>query len=253
LKTISKALKIIELLSYKKMNTKEIASDLGINKSTASRILSTLRKKNFIKLDRDKKYIIGYAIFEITNRFLNTVELVSVAKPYLQKLYEKTKESIHLGVIDRGEIIYLYKIESEHPIRMYSSVGKRVISYCTGLGKAILAYLPEKELESIVKNIEFKKFTENTIPDKDRLIAELKKIREKGIAYDNGEHEEGIFCIACPIFNIYDEVIASISVTAMFKYKSMDDLKKFENDIKETSLKISREFGYCESNILKHT
>ena len=251
MKTVHKALTIIELLSHEMLSSKEISIRLDIHKSTASRLLATLKKKNFIKLDKNKKYGIGFAIFEIANRFLNTVELVSIAKPYLQKLYEKTGESIHLGIIDREEIIYLYKIESEHPIRMYSSIGKRVISYCTGLGKAILAYLPEKELERLIKNIDFKRFTKNTITNSERLMIELKKIKDEGIAYDNEEHEEGIFCIACPILNFYREVIASISITAMTKYKTMDELKKFKNDILDASMKISREFGYCERHIHK--
>jgi len=251
LKTVSKALEVIELLSNERLSSKEIALKLSFHKSSVSRLLSTLAGKNFIKLDKDRKYGIGFAIFEIANRFLKTVEPVSIAKSYLQKLYEKTKESIHLGVIDRGEIVYLYKIECEHPIRMYSRIGKRVISYCTGLGKAILAHLPEKELDNLIQYIDFKKFTKNTITSRDKLILELKKIREEGIAYDNEEHEEGIICIACPIFNFYGEVIASASVTAMTKYKSIDDLKEFRNYLKETALKISRELGYCERHILE--
>lgn len=244
MKTIQTSIDILKLLGEKALSVKMISETLNLNKSTTSRILTTLKKERFVKLNNEKKYELGYGIFEFANKMSSKLSLQQVVKPYLEYLNKLTNETVHLGILDGSEIVYIDKIECSHPIRMYSSIGKRVASYCTGLGKAIIAFLPKAEKDKIIENIKFEKFTGNTITDKKNLKNELEKVKERGIAYDNGEHEENIFCISAPIFDFYKNVVASISISATKQYKDLEALKAFEENLKQTCKEISEKLGF---------
>lgn len=251
MKTIKKVIKLINLLAEQPLEGKEITKLLDIHPSSTSRILKALRDANFVRIGSNKKYEIGYGLFDVANKSLKNLEVNEIAKPYLEYLNKITGETVHLGVLDDYEAVYLNKIECDHPIRMYSRIGKRVGAYCTGLGKVLLAYLPEKELEQRLNKIEFKKYTKNTIVKKSEFKKDLFKIRERGTAYDNEEHEEDIVCVAAPIFDFYKRVVASISISATTRYKSLEQLKKYEKYLKQTCKEISTALGYIDDKYFK--
>ncbi len=250
MKTIQRVFKLINLLAEQPLEGKEITKLLDIHPSSTSRILKTLKRENIVRVNSDRKYEIGYGLFDIVNKSIKNLKVNDIVKPYLEHLNKITNETVHLGVLDGHEAVYLNKIECSHPIRMYSRIGKRVNAYCTGLGKVLLAYTPEKELEKKLMEIKIKKYTNNTIIKKSELKKELAKIREAGIAFDNEEHEEDIVCIAAPIFDFHKKVVASISVSATTKYKSIEQLKKYEKDLKQTCSKISKILGYGDDKNL---
>jgi len=153
-------------------------------------------------------------------------------------------ETVHLGVLEEGDVLYLAKEESSQTIRMCSYVGKRAPLHCTALGKVLLAFLPEEERKKILEQKELPRLTDNTITDRNKLEKELSKIQKQGFALDQEENEKDVRCIAAPIRNYQGRVIAAVSISGpAFRID-----KKVQNNLKEalieTSTKISKRLGY---------
>lgn len=244
LETVVRALRLLRLLAKKPLCVQEVAEQLEVHKSTASRLLSSLRKERFVRLNAERKYELGYAVFELANALCENMDILKMARPYLEEMHRKTNETVHLAVIDGTDVIYLDKIDTARAIRMYSRVGKRAHAYCTGVGKVLLAYLPPSKLNKILSQISFKPLTKNTIVDVNQMTSELQEIRSHGLAWDHGEHEEGIYCIAAPVLGFNDQVIAAISISITTNYTSVDLLASYSDLLTETAKGISKLMGY---------
>ncbi len=244
METVSRALKLLKVIATRPMRVQEVAVILNVHKSSASRLLSVLQENNFVRLNREKKYELGYAVFELAYILKENLDLRVVARPYLEAINATTNETVHLAILDGAEVVYIDKIDSNRLIRMYSRTGRRASSHCTGVGKAILAFLPPKQLNKLLDKMELKKYTSNTIITKEALQTELKEIRKNSLAWDREEHEEDIYCIAAPIFDFNKRVIGSISISITIKYTSVEKLVSYEAELKKSAENISREMGY---------
>lgn len=245
-KSVDRALDIVKLISsYKSMGVTEIAREIGINKSAVHRILSTLVKHGFIEKDTNTNhYKLGYTFLEIGSQLLESIDLRSEAQPFLKELEALTNEVIHLVVYDQGEVVYIEKLEGNETLRMHSQVGRRAPMHCSGVGKAILAYLPRQMISDILDEKGMPAHTSETITDKDAMFAELEKVKQQGYSLDLEENENGITCIAAPIFNHKKEIAAALSIsgpTMRMTEGRLDDLKE---KITEASRKISARLGH---------
>ncbi|WP_252312576.1 IclR family transcriptional regulator [Sinobaca sp. H24] len=171
------------------------------------------------------------------------LDVRATASPILEALSKKTKETVHLVTMDEGEVVYIDKKESEAVIRMFSQIGKRAPVHCTGVGKAMLAFYPEKQIEDILDKHPMEKFTANTITTKEKMILHLAEIRKKGWALDDEEHEEGIKCAAAPIFNRMGEVEAAISIAVPMMRVKNKEFEMYISEIKTASQDISKAMG----------
>ena len=133
----------------------------------------------------------------------------------MKPLSEQTGETIHFVQVVDGAAVYVEKVESPNNIRMYSLIGRRAPLHCTGVGKAILAYLPDESLEEFLRGNILTKYTENTITDPEILREHLRLIRRNGYALDNSEHEENVCCVAAPLFTSSGHVIGAVSISAI--------------------------------------
>lgn len=215
-KSVSRALDIINLVSMKKggLGVTEIANQMDINKSSVYRILSTLVQYGYIEQDKGtERYKLGYQFLEVSSRLLESLDLRTEAKPFLQELEKETNEVIHLVVYDRGEVVYIEKLDGNEALRMHSKVGKRAPMHCTSVGKAILAYLPVDIVQEIIERKGLPFHTDKTITDKNAFIQELANVKKKGYALDMQENEYGITCIAVPIFDHLGKVAAAVSIS----------------------------------------
>lgn len=242
METVSRSLRLMKKIAEQPMTVSEVADEFGMHKSTASRVLATLKNEHFLRLTSKNKYALGYAIFELADALRESLDLRFVARPYMQELNSITGETIHLGVYEQGEVVYVDKIDCNRSIRMYSRAGKRASASCTALGKALLAYQPPHELN--LDQWKFKRFTENTIITPVALLKELQAIRQNGLAWDRGEHEEDIYCISAPVFDSNSLVIASISIAITIKYTSLEKLASFTDDLQRTTSSISLAMGF---------
>lgn len=249
--SIDRALDILEVLANEEgpLRLTELSRRLSLHKSTTHRLLSSLIQRKYVDQDPETgKYRLGLKVFEIGSLVFNKMELRVEARPFLEELMQKTLETVHLVILDEGQAIYIDKVESPQKIRMYSEIGKRTPLHCTSVGKALLAYLPEPELNRILRDLDYRRFTPNTITSAEELKEHLARVRSQGFAIDDAEHEEGIRCVAAPIFNYTGKVIATISVSGPTIRVTRERLNELIPIVMEVSQRISRRLGYNQLN-----
>ena len=246
LKALDKSLAILEILSQENspLSIAELSERLGIYPSTIHRILDTLRYWGYVEQDSDtQRYQLGLKVLELGMAKLQRMELVKEAAPYLKELREQSNETVHLAVLDEGEVLYLAKEESAQSIRTVSRVGRRLPGHCTGLGKVLLANL-EEEQEKIIEEKGLPRFTENTITDKKKLREELSKVRHQGFAEDRGEHEKDVRCLAAPVKDHRGKVIAAISISLPAFRMNASKKRKLKGALIQICEDVSKRLGY---------
>lgn len=214
-KSLHKAIDVLNCFTEKpSLGVTEISEKLGLYKSNVHNILTTFKAINYLEQDEESgKYRLGIAVFSLCRALGDNFTITKIAMPYMQELANMTNERVYLGIPVDDEVVYL---ESMYPAESFSLMrtlmGERAKMYCTGIGKAMLANLPEERIEACI-NMDLAAFTENTITDKEKLREELRLTKERGYAIDDMEHEFGIRCVAVPIFNRYRQLEAAISVS----------------------------------------
>jgi DNA-binding IclR family transcriptional regulator len=227
------------------MSLGELSLAASLPKSTTHRLLRTLIQHKLVRQDnKTGQYVPGLKLFEMAYRVLNRMELRTQALPVLERLNRQTNLTVHLAILDDGEVVYIEKREADRPIRMYSAVGKRAPAHCTGLGKALLAHLPEEELRRIVQEKGLRRYTANTITTWDELVDHLARVRARGYALDNGEHEEMIHCVAAPVRDHTGQVVAAISLTGAVNHMSLEYAESLSTLVLRAAEEISRRIGY---------
>ncbi|CAM3724697.1 IclR family transcriptional regulator [Alicyclobacillus pomorum] len=247
-KSVDKAFMLLEVVSEHPsgMAITELANEVGMYKSTVHRLLGTMMKRGYIEQDpQTGKYKLGYTVLDLGMRLLSSIDLRREAMPYLQELAKLSNEVVHLAFLDRGEVVYIEKVESRHTIRMVSRVGKRVPVHATGLGKAILAFLPRQETLNIIERYGLPKLTDYTITDKDVLLESLQETRKTGFAVDVEENELGICCVAAPIWEHNQRVVAACSVSGPSIRMTLERLRELTPYVKRTGAQISERLGYA--------
>lgn len=216
LQSVDNALRVIEILvNNNEMGVTEISKNLNLGKTSVFRLLHTLKNRGYINKNKENdKYYLGIKFTHIGTTVLQRQNIVKIVRPYLESLTKKHHETVHLAILDAGDVVFLDKANSIiNTIQMHSTIGARMPGYCTGTGKLLLAY-KYAQLEDIeILKFDYKKFTQNTIITSKDLIKELKKIREKGYSEDNEEKEIGLTCYAVPIRNNKNDVLAAISIS----------------------------------------
>ncbi|WP_026894386.1 IclR family transcriptional regulator [Clostridiisalibacter paucivorans] len=245
--SVDRALSILEVLSENSsgLGITEISKKIDLHKSTVHRLLSTLIYKDYVEQDHEtNKYRITLKVLELGNNRLKDLDIVTVSRPHLTELMKKTNEVVHLVILEKEEIVYIDKVESENTIRMHSTIGKRSPAYCTAVGKAIMSHMTMEEVLEIWNNSQIKEHTQYTITGVDEMKEELKKIRERGYSVDDEENEIGVRCVAAPIFNWKGDVIAAISISGPTMRVTKEKVEEFSILIIEYARRISLELGY---------
>ncbi len=174
-----------------------------------------MRSRGWVSYDADTElYALGLGLVELSAQALETIFLRDLARPHLEELWSVTGEAVHLGLLYQQAVLYAMKYETRHSVRMYSHVGRRAPLYCTGLGKAILAWMDDAARDAYLTSVERIRWTTATLVDADALLADLAAIRERGYAIDNAEHEDFVRCVAAPILDAEHHPIGAISIAA---------------------------------------
>jgi len=217
IRSVSRALELLKTFAgaQSELSLAEISRRLNLNRSTTFRLLVTLQAHGYLEQDREtRKYRLGVTCLELGSVFLNQSDIRKEALPILNGLRDDCKETVHLARLAGSEVVYLEKLDGLLPIGiMGSRVGGRAPAYCTGLGKAMLAYMPETEIDQLYVESGLRRFTPDTITDLKELVNEMAHIRERGYAIDNEEHEPGVKCIAVPIWDYCQNVVGAMSVS----------------------------------------
>lgn len=247
IQSVVRSFKILDTIAAVdgEIGAQQISTTAGLHISTAFRFLQNLVRSGVVEQNPETgKYRLALKLLTWGMQVLRQMDLRRDAAPLLRELNEKTRETIHMCVYDREAAIYIEKIESPTPLRRFSEVGKGAPLHCTGVGKVLMAALAERELADLLKQYPLKRYTPNTITQAGALKRELERIRAQGVAMDNEEHEPGIRCVAAPIRNHTNKVIASISLAGRTTSVTPARVPELIQTVKETAQKISTRLGY---------
>lgn len=243
--TLGKAVAVLELVAMaeRPMRFTDVFDRAGQPRGTLHRQLSHLVEEGLLELNADHCYEPGLRLLKLASRTWMRSDLRRFAAPHLQALHELTGETVHLGVLKGAEIIYLDKVESRQAVRMDSQIGRASPAYCTGIGKAALAALPEGMLGPLLDGVELRRFTPQTIADRPALEAELAVIRSAGHAFDREEHEAGIRCVAAAIVDAGHSLVGGISVTGPAYRVGEDALADWAPQVRRAAQSVADELA----------
>jgi DNA-binding IclR family transcriptional regulator len=221
-----------------------IAANAGLPRATAHRILTALREIGFIEQDtRRGTYSLGLGLFELGSLALANMDLVREAKPFIDELTQGSGTAAHLGVFNGMEVVVVEREDQpDRPIRTVRPV-EAAPAYCTGLGKAVLAFQAKDVVDRII-GAGLKRYTRNTLTSAAALRQDLTRVRQCGYAIDNGEHQLWVRCVAAPIRDAYGRVFAAVSVTGAADQMSEERTPVLADLVLQTAASISRHLGY---------
>ena len=245
--SIDRVIDILETLSSvpQGMSLSDLAEATHLHISTTHRLVGALADRGYARKDSNSgKYRLTLRLFEISRRVSTVLGMLDVSERFLEELANFSHEAVHLVERSENEVVYLYKFEPfQHVINMTSQVGSRNPMYCTGVGKSILAQLPRKEVEKIWNSTRIQAFTSQTITDLNDMYRELDLIRKRGYAFDNEEHDEGVRCIAAPIYNWERRPIGAVSISAPPSRLTDEAAEHLYPKLLETTSEISHLLG----------
>jgi IclR family transcriptional regulator, KDG regulon repressor len=212
---VSRAMDVLEALeaSDEPLGTSDLARRLNTTKSAVFRILATFEKRGYVTKDPvTARYALGPRLAVLGERALSSIDLRRIARPVLERLHADFDETVNLGVLESGDIVYIDMVESSHGLRMAAKIGSRHPAHSTALGKAMLAFLPDSEL-AILLPPHLMAQTDHTITDPHLLRRELQRVRLQGTAEEIGENEHGARCVGVAVFDQRGRPAAAISVS----------------------------------------
>lgn len=246
--SVSHAIDVLECFIDEKSEwgVTELSQKLNLSKNNAFRLLSTLLSRGYVEQNpATGSYKLGIKSFELGQAYFRNMGLLRQAGPIVQKLHEQTLETVYLSIYDNGKAIYISMAETTHAVRIIPMVGHRVPAYCTAIGKVQLAFRSPEEIERVIKTSKLKPSTPNSITDKKQFLDHLARIVKDDYAIDNEEYQMDVKCVACPIRDYTNNVVAGICISGPI-LRMYDDriYKELIPLLKEAAYKVSQRLGY---------
>lgn len=245
IQSIVKAIDLLDAFSIQesRMALGRLAELTGYPKTTIHTILKTLEVRGFVeRIGED--YALGPAVVSLSQACNVNVEIRDRAAPLLREMADTLGESVYLTVPNGNLILYIYAIESSQRLEARSAIGDRAYYHSTSVGKAVLAYLPQERVDTIVREVGLPQRTPTTITDRERLTQELEATRARGYSTDYSENEDRTYCVGAPIFNAAHEVVGSCSVSGSSPAIVGEQLEHHADAVVRTADAISKRLGY---------
>lgn len=227
--TVGKALKVLDLVAGfgRPVRFSDVLAISPYPKATLYRLLQTLVSQGMLSHDQNTQvYALGLRLVRLAHAAWQQSSLAPLARPHLDALSAQVGETVHLAQLDNAQVLYVDKRNARDPIAMYSQAGKIGPAYCTGVGKAMLAHVPDDRLPALIAQQSFHRFTDNTLTTPAELEAELRRVRARGYALDDEEHEPGVICVAVPILDHWGAVLGVMSVTSSTRRSTLMALEE---------------------------
>lgn len=211
---LTRGLLILDLLADHRgpLTLQDLHTRSDLPKSTLVRLLSALVDEQFIvRVDERPAYRLGHKVLALAQAYVTSLDVTELAGPYLSGVAEASGHTCNLGVLDGRDVVHVAVEHSNRPLRFDSRVGERALTYCTGLGKMLLAGLPDVEVQSHIPR-KLDKLTDTTITSRAALLRELGLIRDRGYSIDDSEHSLGLSCVAVPVV-VGTTTVAALSVS----------------------------------------
>jgi DNA-binding IclR family transcriptional regulator len=224
----------------------ELARQLGLTKSNVHRLLQTLSERGYVSnLGASGRYETTLKLWELGVEVLDKLDVKRVAYEHMERLVALSGETVHLSILDHGEVVYVEKVDSQQPVRAYSKVGGRAPAYCVATGKALLAHAPAPVVDAVVQRL--LPHTSNTITKVGEFRAELRRVQEAGYAINRGEWREGVCGLAAPIRDARGIVTAAIGISGPVERLKARTLKQLAPDVVAVAKAISSRLGWTGS------
>lgn len=245
--SIARAFAILEEIARNRdgIGLAELSKRVGLHNSTTFHLVRTMVSLGFARQMKDsKRYRIGRPLFALAANALDEIEMTSLATPVLEDLSRETGESSHFSVRMGGDVVVMARTSGPGAFQLSDRVGVVRPAHCTALGKIMLAAMPPKQFEGFVELAELKAHTPNTITTADRLRREIAEVRRTGVAYDDGEFDTELRCVALPVRDFTGQVIGAIGISGPVWRLSIDVLQKRVRLVRPAAERLSAEFGY---------
>ncbi|MCG8595438.1 MAG: IclR family transcriptional regulator [Kiloniellales bacterium] len=242
--TVAKALGVLEAIAEAPVPLRfgDLLKSQPYPKATLHRLIKTLIQNGMVAYDaRRQTYHLGLRLIRLASGAWTRSTLAEAARATLDGLSSEIGETLHLAMLDSAQVLYVDKRTTDRSVAMFSSTGKVGPAYCTGVGKAMLAYLSPEQMERAIDRQSFHAFTDSTYTTPAALKAELQQIRSRGFAYDREEHEPNIICIAVPVLSERDGLLGGLSVTGTTFSSSLAKLETYAPRLKEAARQIAAE------------
>jgi DNA-binding IclR family transcriptional regulator len=238
--SLEKGMRVMELLSAQnELSVSAVAAQLGFNRAASHRFLATLRDLGYVEQNENHRYHLTFKVLELGMKVANRFEIRTVARGYMQELSRAFNETVNLGYWKEQRVFHLDKIDSPEILRIDTPLGSWAPAYCTALGKSILAYLPQDELETYLKSVRLVPHSPCTITSKKKLRQELIKILQQGYAVDDEELSLGLRCVAAPVFEHTGHVRYALSVSAPSSRMPLETIEKVQQKIRDVCRRLS--------------
>jgi DNA-binding IclR family transcriptional regulator len=247
---LNKSIDVIEYLADgNAWSVSDLSACTGLNKATVYRILGTLERRAYVRKDADKRqYGVGRALLALSRSVLSSSDLTKVSRPILLTLREEFRETVNLGVIDTGQLLYLDVLESEQGLRTSVALGSRDHLHSTALGKAMLAYLPPAEARRLLSGRNRIQVTPRTITSLAEILRELDAVRERGYAVDREENEIGAHCVGAAVLRGDGLPLAAISMSGPAWRVPEDVIPRIGARLREAAHAIELALGFGSSS-----
>ena len=225
------------------LNMTQIAERISIHKSTVHRLLKTLEKKRFVERDQTTGvYRLGIQLLQMAYLTLEQNDLRRLAAPFMRRLWEQHRETVHLAVLDQADVVFLDAIESPQRVKLAAAIGQRLPAFATASGRAILAFMPDEVVQDVLKQ-GMPQYTRQTRSSPEAFADGLRLVQERGFALDEQEFEEGIDAVAAPIFDQSGQPVAAVSVAGPSYRLAHDQLLEIGPLVLATARDIAREIS----------
>ena len=241
--TVVRAFEILKIVGSKekRRSVREVSEALGLNIATVHRFIITLERLGALTRDTNGYLQPGILLADICSDIAYDELLANIITPHMPKIVEIANETVHAGVLHAGNVQYIAKFESHRSLKISTYIGKMLPAYCTAMGRLLLSGLTDSELDRYLATTRLEQLTPHTITDGPALSDMIRKVATDGYAIDNQETEDGLLCIAVPIFNRNRRVCAAISVSGPASRMQSNTLKSILVALQDEARKIEEE------------
>ena len=248
---LDRAINILEFVARQaggEAGLPELAAAMKLHKTTTHRIAHVLESRGLLRRGPDSnRYRLGLHLYDLGCQALDNVNIRDEARPIMTRVAFEVGETTHLAVLDRAEVLYIERIEAQRSLTMGSKLGARNPVYCTALGKAILAFSPEAEIDQALAGCRMQARTKNTITSVLSFKRDLERIRDRGYSIDDEEIEDGIRCISAPVLNPADRAVAAISISGPSSRVTPDRFQIIGKTVMKAAEELSVHIGRTAS------
>lgn len=227
------------------MSLAELTREMDVPKSTLHRILTTLQAQRCVMMDdASKKYQLGPKLWELGSAFVEQLDLNSKAVPYMKRLAEACGESVFLGMMEEGHVVYIRQIESPKSVLAVRKLGQRAPAYCTATGLSIMAFAEEGVVRRLLGKQPLEAHTPNTVTSREEIIRRLEAVRESGVAVADGEYNAQLLCVSAPVLDGLAQVRASLTVAMLSEQATDERVRHAKEAVRQAAQDLSGELGF---------